>query len=93
MGVTLTGSQHIEDYPESLPTRIAGIEMPWPTAMINIRDAHDVTLTGKGTIDGNGAVWWKVYNDLRAVYTPKGPALGLGLRRQARAAQPDPELV
>jgi polygalacturonase len=70
-GVTLTGSQRIEDYPE-LPTRIAGIEMTWPSAMINIRDAHDVTLTGKGTIDGNGAVWWKVYNDLRAVYTPKG---------------------
>jgi hypothetical protein len=46
--------------------------MTWPAALINIRDAHDVTLTGKGTIDGNGAVWWKVYNDLRAVYTPKG---------------------
>jgi polygalacturonase len=70
-GVTLTGSQGIKDFPE-LPTRIAGIEMTWPAAMINIRDAHDVTLTGKGTIDENGAVWWKVYNDLRAVYTPKG---------------------
>jgi polygalacturonase len=70
-GVTLTGSQHIEDYPEHA-TRIAGIEMTWPTALINIRDAHDVTLTGKGTIDGNGAVWWKVYNDLRAQYTPRG---------------------
>jgi len=70
-GVTLTGSQDIKDFPE-LPTRIAGIEMTWPAAMINIRDAHDVTLTGKGTIDENGAVWWKVYNDLRAAYTPKG---------------------
>jgi polygalacturonase len=70
-GVTLTGSQHIEDYPEHA-TRIAGIEMTWPTALINIRDAHDVTLTGHGTIDGNGAVWWKAYNDLRAQYTPKG---------------------
>jgi len=70
-GVTLTGSQDIKDYPEHA-TRIAGIEMTWPAALINIRDAHDVTLTGKGTIDGNGAVWWKVYNDLRAVYTPKG---------------------
>jgi polygalacturonase len=70
-GVTLTGSQHIEDYPEHA-TRIAGIEMTWPTALINIRDAHDVTLSGKGTIDGNGAVWWKVYNDLRAQYEPKG---------------------
>lgn len=70
-GVTLTGSQHIEDYPEHA-TRIAGIEMTWPTALINIRDAHDVTLTGKGTIDGNGAVWWKVYTELRAQYEPKG---------------------
>jgi polygalacturonase len=70
-GVTLTGSQDLKDFPE-LPIRIAGIEMTWPAAMINIRDAHDVTLTGKGTIDENGAVWWKVYNDLRAAYTPKG---------------------
>jgi polygalacturonase len=70
-GATLTGSQDIKDFPE-LPTRIAGIEMTWPAAMINIRDAHDVTFGGKGTIDGNGAVWWRVYNDLRAQYTPKG---------------------
>ena len=70
-GVTLTGSQDIKDFPE-LPTRIAGIEMTWPAALINVRDAHDVTITGKGTIDENGAVWWKVYNDLRAIYTPKG---------------------
>ncbi len=70
-GVTLTGSQKVKDFPE-LSTRIAGIEMTWPAALINIRDAHDVTLTGKGTIDENGAVWWKVYNDLRAIYTPKG---------------------
>jgi polygalacturonase len=71
VGVTLTGSQDIKDFPEH-PTRIAGIDMTWPAAMINIRDSHDVTLTGKGTIDENGAVWWKVYNDLRAQYTPKG---------------------
>ena len=61
----------MKDFPE-LPTRIAGIEMTWPAAMINIRDAHDVTFTGKGTVDENGAVWWKTYNDLRAIYTPKG---------------------
>jgi polygalacturonase len=70
-GVTLAGSQDIKDFPE-LPTRIAGIEMTWPAAMINVRDAHDVTITGKGTIDQNGAVWWKIYNDLRAIDTPKG---------------------
>jgi polygalacturonase len=70
-GVTLTGSQDIKDFPE-LPTRMAGIELTWPAALINVRDAHDVTITGKGTIDENGAVWWKVYSDLSKVYIPKG---------------------
>jgi hypothetical protein len=70
-GVTLTGSQDIKDYPE-LPTRIAGIEMTWPAALLNVRDQHDVTITGKGTIDGNGQIWWKAYRDLRAGYEPKG---------------------
>jgi polygalacturonase len=70
-GVTLTGSQDIKDFPE-LPTRMAGIELTWPVAMINVRDQHDVTITGKGTIDENGAVWWKVYTDLSKIYVPKG---------------------
>jgi polygalacturonase len=70
-GVTLIGSEKLVDYPE-LPTRIAGIEMTWPAALINVRDQHDVTLTGKGTIDGDGPIWWKSYWDLRAQYEPKG---------------------
>ena len=70
-GVTLIGSQKLDDYP-MLPTRIAGIEMTWPAALINARDQHDVTLTGKGTIDGDGPIWWKSYWDLRAQYEPRG---------------------
>jgi polygalacturonase len=70
-GVTLIGSQKLEDYP-LLPTRIAGIEMTWPAALINTRDQHNVTITGKGTIDGDGPIWWKSYWDLRAQYEPKG---------------------
>ncbi len=70
-GVTLIGSQKLEDYPE-LPTRIAGIEMTWPAALINTRDQHNVFITGKGTIDGDGPIWWNSYRDLRAAYEPKG---------------------
>src|SRR5215472_11130743 len=58
--VTLTGSQKLDDYP-MLPTRIAGIEMTWPAALINARDQKDVVITGKGTIDGDGPIWWKSY--------------------------------
>lgn len=70
-GSTLIGSEKIEDYP-MLPTRIAGIEMSWPAALVNVRDQKDVKITGKGTIDGDGSIWWKSYWDLRAVYEPKG---------------------
>ena len=70
-GVTLIGSQKLEDYPE-LPTRIAGIEMTWPAALINARDQHNIAITGHGTIDGDGPIWWKSYWDLRAQYEPKG---------------------
>ena len=70
-GVTLIGSEKLEDYPE-LPTRIAGIEMTWPAALINVRDQKDVTITGKGIIDGDGPIWWKSYWDLRAQYEPRG---------------------
>lgn len=69
--VTLIGSQKLEDYPE-LPTRIAGIEMTWPAALINTRDQHNITITGKGAIDGDGPIWWKSYWDLRKEYEPRG---------------------
>lgn len=70
-GVTIVGSEKAEDY-LMLPTRIAGIEMTWPAALINVRDQQNVTITGKGTVDGDGPIWWKSYWDLRALYTPKG---------------------
>ena len=70
-GATLVGSEKLEDYP-LLPTRISGIEMTWPAALINVRDQQHVTITGKGTIDGDGPIWWKSYWDLRASYEPRG---------------------
>jgi polygalacturonase len=70
-GATILGSEHLADY-KQLPTRIAGIEMTWPSALINVRDAQNVTITGKGTIDGDGPIWWKSYWDLRKTYEPRG---------------------
>ena len=70
-GVILIGSESLADYP-MLPTRVAGIEMSWPAALINVRDEHNVAITGKGTIDGDGPIWWKSYWSLRAKYEPLG---------------------
>ena len=70
-GVTLLGSQDESEYPR-LPTRVAGIEMPWPTALININDVKNVKISGGGTIDGRGQKWWDKYWNLRKEYEPKG---------------------
>jgi len=70
-GVTLLGSQDDADYP-SIPTRVAGIEMKWPAALINVNDAKNVKISGGGTIDGRGEKWWDKYWTLRREYEPRG---------------------
>ncbi len=70
-GITLLGSQHFDDYPE-IDTRIAGIEMKWPAALINIIDAKDAALTGKGTINARGKFCWDKYRTMRKAYDAKG---------------------
>ena len=70
-GVTLRGLQKLEAYP-LMPTRVAGIEMTWPAALINVYKQHDVQITGEGAIDGDGSYWWKSYWDLRHEYDTKG---------------------
>ncbi len=70
-GVTLLGSQDIRDYP-LMPTRIAGIEMKWPAALVNVYRHQDAAIEGEGTIDGDGKVFWDSYWTLRKAYEPRG---------------------
>jgi polygalacturonase len=70
-GVTLTASQDESKYPRK-PTRVAGIEMEWLSALINVENAKNVRISGGGTIDGNGKKWWDKYWNLRKEYEPKG---------------------
>ena len=70
-GATIVGSQSLADYPMR-PTRVAGIEMSWPAALINVYEEHDVKITGAGTIDGDGRGWWDSYWALRRLYDGKG---------------------
>ncbi len=70
-GATLLGSRDLADYP-LLPTRVAGIEMRWPAALVNIYGEQDVGLVGEGCIDGDGEVFWARYWALRAAYEPRG---------------------
>lgn len=70
-GVKISGSQHIDDYP-IINTRVAGIEMKWPAALINVLNQKNVAIMGEGIIDGRGKPFWDKYWAMRKVYDPKG---------------------
>lgn len=71
-GATLLGSQNLDDYP-MMPTRVAGIEMTWPAALLNVYEQSNVRITGAGTIDGDGKKWYGLYWKMRREeYEPKG---------------------
>ncbi len=53
-GATLLGSPDHADYPEITEFRLPGVQ-----ALISATNAENVSITGEGTIDGNGESWWK----------------------------------
>ncbi len=69
-GVRIVGSSNLNDYTE-ISTRVAGIEMTWPAALINIIDQKNVAITGDGVIDGMGKVFWDKYYEMRKEYNTK----------------------
>lgn len=76
-GAVLLASSDENDFPV-MPTRVAGIEMEWPVAVLNINDANNVKVLGHGIIDGHGEHCWNKYwgedkcSGMRKEYEEKG---------------------
>ncbi len=70
-GTMLIGSQDIADY-KYINTRVAGVEMKWPSALINIIGKSNASITGNGVIHGKGKVFWDKYWTMRKDYEAKG---------------------
>lgn len=76
-GAVLQAISCEEEYPV-LPTRVAGIEMPWYVGVLNCISAENVEISGEGIIDGGGPYWWKKYwgtdtkSGMRGEYDRKG---------------------
>jgi polygalacturonase len=68
---SLLGSQNIADYPE-IETRIAGIEIKWPAALVNVVDQENAAIVGEGTIHARGKPFWDKYWEMRKEYEKKG---------------------
>ena len=59
-GGTLKGSDRISDYP-ILTTRIEGATCKYFPALVNADGLDGFTITGSGTIDGNGLHYWQEF--------------------------------
>jgi polygalacturonase len=57
-GATLLGSENPADFPP-IKAREEGIERLVHASMLTGQDVEDVAITGAGTVDGRGALWWK----------------------------------
>ncbi|MFN8354066.1 MAG: glycosyl hydrolase family 28 protein [Spirosomataceae bacterium] len=59
-GAKLKGSDNITDYPK-LPSRMEGQSLDYFTALVNAYGVDGFTISGKGTIDGNGLRFWEAF--------------------------------
>ena len=59
-GATILGSDRIVDYP-IMTTRIEGETCKYFCALINADGLDGFTISGKGTIDGNGLQYWQEF--------------------------------
>lgn len=59
-GAVLKGSDDISDYPK-MPSRMEGQNLEYFPALVNAYGLDGFTISGKGTIDGNGLKYWEAF--------------------------------
>jgi len=60
IGAVLKGSDNIEDYPIQA-SRMEGQNLDYYPALVNAYKVPGFTITGSGTIDGNGKKYWEAF--------------------------------
>ncbi|MBD3375168.1 glycoside hydrolase family 28 protein [candidate division KSB1 bacterium] len=70
-GAVLKASQEIDDYP-SVFGRWEGIEKEVYASLFTGHDLTNVSLTGRGTVDGQGEVWWEAHEINKAMRKKAG---------------------
>jgi len=70
-GATLLASTNLDLYPP-IEGRWEGIERTVYASLITGHDLENVSITGRGVLDGQGEVWWKAHEETRAVRRKHG---------------------
>jgi polygalacturonase len=90
-GATLLGSENPADYPTT--KSVWGDDRNVMAPLIYATDAENITVTGRGTIDGQGAIWWRRVrlNDPRKF--PPGPQTDADRAEAAKLSRGRPQLI
>jgi len=57
-GAALLGSENPTDYPV-IRSRWEGVERETHASLLNGSGLANIAVTGRGTVDGRGAFWWR----------------------------------
>ncbi|MDR3340782.1 MAG: glycoside hydrolase family 28 protein [Candidatus Symbiothrix sp.] len=76
-GAVLRFSDDFEDYLPFIKVRWEGVVMNSFAPLINAQNAENITITGRGTIDGQGGKWWNFHQKVAGEIRSNGDALQL----------------
>lgn len=93
-GATLRGSRNMDDYP-AIEGRWGGTMTTLRAALITAVDQENIAVVGRGTIDGQGEVWWKMIRNRKALdKARKGSVAAASAPQPAETSElPRPQLV
>jgi len=63
-GAVLRFSDNFDDYLPMVPSRFEGVDILNFSPLIYAWEAENITITGRGTIDGQGQAWWDFHHKL-----------------------------
>jgi len=90
-GATLLGSENPDDYPAT--KSVWGDDRAVMAPLLYAVDADNITITGRGTIDGQGAIWWRRVRLNEPRKYPPGPQTDEDRAEAAKLARGRPHLI
>ena len=63
-GAQINFSDHFDDYLPMVETRFEGVDIKSFSPLFYAYKAQNISIVGRGTINGNGQKWWDFHNEL-----------------------------